>query len=287
MEGGQWMQEVLGGGAPVLIYPEGTLAIGNGGVLYGTSYEGGDTFDEEGDVFSVTPPVPPGGAWTTTAIRTLSTGSFPESGVAIGGDGVLYGTTSNGNGEVYSLTPPATPGGTWTETSLHAFAGAPEDGGSPGGAGVVVGTDKVLYGTSFDGGTGTACRNGCGTVYSLTPPTIPGGAWTEAVLYNFAGADDGQAPTGVVIGPDKVLYGTTSNGGSGTSCYDGCGTVFSLTPPADPGGPWTEKILHDFTGPDGANPGAGVALGTDGGLYGTTVNGGSGTCGCGTVFQLK
>jgi uncharacterized repeat protein (TIGR03803 family) len=151
----------------------------------------------------------------------------------------------------------------------------------------VVGTDKVLYGTSFDGGTGTACRNGCGTVYSLTPPTIPGGAWTEAVLYNFAGADDGQAPTGVVIGPDKVLYGTTSNGGSGTSCYDGCGTVFSLTPPADPGGPWTEKILHDFTGPDGANPGAGVALGTDGGLYGTTVNGGSGTCGCGTVFQLK
>jgi uncharacterized repeat protein (TIGR03803 family) len=39
----------------------------------------------------------------------------------------------------------------------------------------------------------------------------------------------------VAIGAGGVLYGTTSGGGT----YD-MGVVFSLTPPASPGGPWVE-----------------------------------------------
>jgi uncharacterized repeat protein (TIGR03803 family) len=148
----------------------------------------------------------------------------------------------------------------------------------------------VLYGTTEEGGTGTggtgfACSSGCGTVFSLTPPATPGGAWTETVLHDFAftGGDGAVPEAGVVIGTSGVLYGTTAYGGASDA-----GTVFSLTPPASPGGAWTETVLHDFTGgSDGRYPEAGVAMGKSGGLFGTTDLGGAGTCNCGTVFALK
>ena len=67
------------------------------------------------------------------------------------------------------------------------------------------------------------------------------------------GGSDGKYPwtAGVAIGSGPsghpVLYGTTNYGGT-TSCYLGCGTVFSLTPPASPGGSWTEAVLYSFQG---------------------------------------
>ena len=65
------------------------------------------------------------------------------------------------------------------------------------------------------------------------------------------------------------------------------GAVWSLTPPAWPGRSWTEKVLHSFTGSDdGGNPVAGLVMGDDGTLYGTTtIGGGNGKFG--TVFALK
>jgi hypothetical protein len=202
----------------------------------------------------------------------------------MGSGGVLYGAAQSGGvngaqGTVFSLTPPTAPGGAWTETTLYDFLGG-ADGSEPV-AGVVIGAGGVLYGTTEAGGTGGTR----GTVFSLTPPSSPGGSWTEVVLYKFAGSpSDGANPfSGVVIGTGGVLYGTTGPGGS-----LGDGTVFSLTPPLSPGGSWTESVLYNFTGgSDGSGP-EGVVIGSGGVLYGTTSGAGNTYCdfGCGTVFSL-
>jgi uncharacterized repeat protein (TIGR03803 family) len=143
----------------------------------------------------------------------------------------------------------------------------------------------VLYGTTKAGGAHASCQAGCGIVYSLTPPSAPGGGWIETILYTFAGGTDSSHPSGgVIVGETGALFGTTTDGGTA-----GLGTVFSLTPPISPGGAWIETILHSFTGADGANPLAGVIIGPRGELYGTTSNGGTGSCtgGRGTVFELQ
>jgi uncharacterized repeat protein (TIGR03803 family) len=111
------------------------------------------------------------------------------------------------------------------------------------------------------------------------------------VLYSFKGSpSDGTNPNldGVVIGTGGVLYGATVTGGTvHPSCgIPGCGVAFQLTPPASPGGVWTETVLHDFTsGSDGVSPN-GLVIGSGGMLYGTTYGGG-GALGWGTVFALK
>jgi uncharacterized repeat protein (TIGR03803 family) len=99
---------------------------------------------------------------------------------------------------------------------------------------------------------------------------------TETTLHDFGSED--VLPATVLLGPNGVLYGTTSGGASNY------GAVFELTPPASSGGSWTETILHSFTGgADGGVPN-GLTLAPDGTLYGTTLGGG--TNAEGTVFAL-
>ena len=102
---------------------------------------------------------------------------------------------------------------------------------------------------------------------------------------------DGAVPSGPLVqAPDGNLYGTTASGGRFNR-----GTVFQISTNG------TESVLYSFSGgvSDGADPGEGVIIGSDGNLYGTTRGGGGGSCGgqepsgfvvtvstCGTVFQL-
>ena len=118
-------------------------------------------------------------------------------------------------------------------------------------------------------------------MYELSPGTS--GTWSYQVIYTFTGfhnTGDGAEPIGrVTFDSNGNLYGTTAEGGTNQQ-----GTVYELTPASN--GTWTEKILHSFSGPDGAGlyVSQGVIVDPAGNLYGTT--GGGGAFGQGVVFQL-
>ncbi len=141
-----------------------------------------------------------------------------------------------------------------------------------------------LYGTGGVGGTG---KNG--VVFELAPSA--GGVWTETVLYNFEGGNDGSYPGGVIFDAAGNLYGSTGNGGNASGCTPsgGCGTVFELT--QGKGGIWTESVLYSFGDFNGPTTGpSGVVMDNAGNLFGTTYAGGSDHycyAGCGTVFELS
>ncbi len=76
------------------------------------------------------------------------------------------------------------------------------------------------------------------------------------------------------------LFGTTDTGG----IADG-GVVFQLTSRADPSRPWTEKVLHRFSGQQQGGYPLGLVLSATGDLFGVTLDGGA-RGGSGTVFRL-
>ena len=154
-----------------------------------------------------------------------------------------------------------------TFTTLHSFNGA--DGANPY-AGLVQAGDGNLYGTTTDGGA-----YGSGNVFRITP------SGKLKSIYEFcaqANCPDGQFPvSGLVMGGDGDLYGTTQNGGM----YN-WGTVFKVSPL---GGLTT---LHSFNVIDGISPYGTLLLASDGNFYGTTNEAGAckGGGGCGTVFVI-
>lgn len=163
----------------------------------------------------------------------------------------------------------------WNEQVLYSFQNG-TDGSTPTGS-LVFDRAGNLYGATQDGGSSTCLSPGaCGTVYELTPPTQTGGAWTETVLYVFKGYayGDGATPEGgLVIDDAGNLYGVTGYGGTGPCLLlggpVGCGTVYELSPPAQPGGPWTEAVLYSFQGGnDGFVAFGDLAFDNAGNLYG-------------------
>ena len=160
---------------------------------------------------------------------------------------------------------------------LHSFTGAegmqPTAGLTPGGPG-------VFYGTASTGG-----EYDHGTVFKMTRH---GSSWTLLPIYAFKSLYDGANPlSGVIIGRDGALYGTT------IGFNDGQGTLFKLQPQATPPGsplvPWQLTLLHTFTGAngDGDQPVYGPLI-TDqaGNIYGTTQFGGANTF-FGTLWEAS
>jgi uncharacterized repeat protein (TIGR03803 family) len=112
-----------------------------------------------------------------------------------------------------------------------------------------------------------------------------GSGWTFSRIYSFTPQSAGGDPgAGVLFGPDGLLYGTTSNGG----------TVFTLRPtatfPPTVFTPWMIDFLYSFPLHKDA-PGGDVVFDSAGNIYGVTVTGGSNLCfddqGCGTVYELS
>ena len=264
--------------------PSGTLALGKGGTIYGSTSSGGlvnATCPPAGcgTVFELAPSTE-GAPWKETILHNFTgeggEGYGPSSGVIIGKDGGLYGTTcigGSGGGTVFQLKLADTAGINWTIDTIYLF-NAPNDGTCPTG-GLAADTTGALYGTTENGGD----QRG-GTVFKLTPGTA--GVWNETILHNFGGAGDGNQPmAGLVIGPAGSLYGTTYVGGLNLFC---CGTVFRLRPPTTAGGRWSET-MYNLTYTDGVFPYLGsLAQDKAGRLYGTASAGGSRQAG--TVFEV-
>lgn len=201
-------------------------------------------------------------------------GANPMARVIFGPDGALYGTASGGGnsyGTVFKLRPPPSACKTalcpWELTALYAFGGG-ADGLSPG-LGDLLFEDGAIYGTTIFGGSG-----GDGLLYQLMPSGV---GWTESVVHNFGGVNDGAKPyAGVIADSAGNLYGTTADGGPSDS-----GNAFQLLSSME----WTENVLHTFTDQsDGRAPVAGLIFDQMANLYGATIDGGDG--GGGTIFEL-
>jgi len=298
--GGAWTEQLLHSFGCTLTdgeVPDAGLIFDAKGNLYGTTEAGGaydTTFggasNGYGTVFELSPGT--GSTWTEKVLYSFSylsqtDGYYPVAPLVFDAKGNLYGTTMDGGsgqdleggGAVFELTPAGT---TWTEKVLYSFGGGATNGYRIMG-GVVLDAAGNIYGTAVAGGNGFGLD---GTLFELSPV---GSSWKETVLHSFGAFEgDGINPEStLVFDASGNLYGTTYAGGA-----NGYGTVFELI--AEPGGGWTESVLHSFnlSSTDGANPYVGVILDANGNLFGTTGYGGpyggstAGTTG-GTVFEIE
>jgi uncharacterized repeat protein (TIGR03803 family) len=217
-----------------------------------------------------------GNTWTENIVYQFQgqpDGQLPGGGVIRDSKGNLFGTTVLGGqynlGSIWELTN--VPGAGWVETVLYSFQNA-GDGQWPW-AGLAMDQAGNLYGSaSGSGGLGS------GTIFELSPS---GDTWTFNVIRSGVCSPIAT----LAIDAAGSIYGTTPCGGAHQK-----GNVFKLT---NAGNSWQYVSLYEFTaGADGGVPHGGVAIDTDGTLYGTARIGGSfaGICqgqGCGVVWMIK
>jgi len=243
------------------------------------------------------------GLWTPSVAQQITDihdfgfdsgdGDGPGAPMIAGPNGVLYGTTQFGGdltcaggfdfgcGIIFQLAPS---GSQWNFSTLYEFTG--EQDGLNGATTLAIDGAGNLYGptnrstTPYD------------AIFELTPGA-PGQPWNFSLIYSFRNQDDGaHAISPLFIDATGAIYGATLEGGTkGRGCYQsgGCGAIFQLVPPAQPGGAWTEHTLYQFQGArNGGNPGT-LFMDSTGTIYGTTNTGGTFACssGCGVAFQLK
>ena len=145
-----------------------------------------------------------------------------------------------------------------TYTDLHDFD-CYNEGCSPSNPDVLVqGRDGEIYGTLPDG---NGPNTNVGTVFKST---LFG---TVTILHNFVQTDGRFPDSGLTLGVDGNLYGTTSQGG-GTGL--GNGLVFTVSPDD----PFPFTVLHKFAADfsEGINPGSPPVQGLDGNFYGVTLH---------------
>jgi len=190
-------------------------------------------------------------------------GSQPDTTVAVGADGAIYGMTNVGgrfgNGVVYRFDPK-----THQYSVLHTFSaldanGDNADGATPGN-GLTAGPDGMFYGMASFGGA-----NGNGTIFSITSTGRFHVLHTFSVLDANGHNEDGVSPLrNIIIGSDGNLYGTTRTGGENTCLFThGCGVAWTI----DGQGNFT--VIHQFTADEGHA--ASLTQGRDGYLYGCAV----------------
>jgi len=131
---------------------------------------------------------------------------------------------------------------------------------------------------------------------TLLSVAISAHAQTVNTLYTFTGGANGANPSGQLVADGHGgFYGVTFEGGVVTSsCLNGCGTVFELTPNGSGG--WTQTVIFSFSNETTTGHGPfNLVMDTHGNLFGTGVGGGqsqNAVCGasqgaCGMVFEVS
>ena len=230
------------------------------------------------------------GQAATPAVSTVVafSSSDPNGGIVVGADGGYYGTTSSASSVTGGLIYRSSADGSSIKTLYQmstSEAYAPL-------AGLLVGSDGLLYGTTSLGAVGITA-NTTGTVFSIK---TDGTGFT--ILHRFEpwsvsnvdgnpkNADGAYPETALIEGSDGFLYGVARAGGP-----EGTGTVFKVSRDGT-----SFKVLHTFGAVtsdanavstfnlDGASPLGVLLQGADGFLYGTTSVGG--VNGRGTIFRV-
>jgi uncharacterized repeat protein (TIGR03803 family) len=246
-------------GGPDGLGPSGTLIADASGNLYGTTYSGGAS--NSGTAFMLD-------ASKSYALTTLhsfeGTAGSSYGGLRADASGDLYGTTYGDSasahyGTVFKLDV----SNGYALTTLHSFGGS--DGAYPGAA-VIIDASGNLYGTTSQGGAFES-----GTVFQLEAAN----GYALTTLHTVGSPDPSQPLANLLSDASGNLYGTTHGGGPSN-----LGTVFML----NAANGYALTTLHNFGGPDGAEPQAGLKADASGNLYGTTYHGGA--LDHGTVFKL-
>jgi uncharacterized repeat protein (TIGR03803 family) len=265
-------------------FPDAGLVRDSAGNMYGTTEHGGNLSCAIGNSIGcgVVYKISSTAQFSVLYAFTDKTdGAWPQ-GLIMDSVGNLYGTTAFGGDLTCTIELPYGCGVVYrldsngNLTSLYSFSDGP--GGTLPDGFLTLDASGNLYGATSSGGILTYCPDiGCGVLYKLDT------SGNETVLYSFTNRTDGGNPLGhLQLDSEGNVYGTTYQGGdlscSGLRFTLGCGVVFEVTPSGK------EKILHTFTGADGANPGFGLLRNSSGNFYGTTVYGGVENMG--TVFEV-
>ena len=239
-------------------FPQGWLAQASDGNFYGTTFGGGTS--NFGTIYQMTP----GGGLTSLFFLKGTNGANPSAGLVEGGDGNFYGTTFNGGANDLGTVFRFVTNGVLTPLVSFTGTNGSYQGANPR-AGLAVGGDGQLYGTTESGGPADY-----GTIFRVTT----NGDFSN--LFSFGATNGAYPEASLVQGLDGSFYGTTfgsANGGAASN-----GTVFAISP----GGAFQTVASFDFT--NGPGPIGTLSLADDGNFYGTTLQGGYD--GVGVVFRV-
>jgi uncharacterized repeat protein (TIGR03803 family) len=183
--GGKWTESVLYRFYPTSCYSaDAPLAIDGAGALYGVYFVPDCNYTANEYVYQLKPSASDPKVWMKTVMYSFNAdrpaqgydlaAQFFPAPLTVDPSGNVYGTTAaggtgGGSGTIFALKPKPGVPGKWNYTALLEFAtdntnaNANATGALPNG-GLALDANGVLYGTTYQGGSG-----GKGAVYSLTP----------------------------------------------------------------------------------------------------------------------
>jgi uncharacterized repeat protein (TIGR03803 family) len=218
--------------------PLGRIVVTADGTVFGTTPA--NLQPDAGTVYELSPPAAGGTAWTHQVLwffDATGLGADPQGGLTRGGNGVLYGTTAYdtqnavGCGHVFSVQSVDGKAQVSSIDTLGAAACIPYDP-------VAVGADGSLYATT------SSSSGHFGAIFRLVPPVPGSAAWTEQVLYDFQGLEDGYYPsTPVLVSRSGAIYGTSIGSANAPPTME---PVYQLTPPAAGQTSWTFELIWRF-----------------------------------------